>query len=132
MVKSLTELPGFSGLAEELAVASEPALAGCPPLLLAKSKAIRMAKYLHRCSTRALEVVLMYLVQLSFMALTVSLCSSFFNISGCSLNTISISCVAEPEAPESSALSSLIEELSEVGGLIFFFLFLGGGRGESS
>ena len=78
MVKSLTELPGVSGLA----LASEAALGTCPPVLLAKSKAIRMAKYLHRCSTSALEVVLMYLVQLSFMALTVSLCSALDNMSG--------------------------------------------------
>jgi hypothetical protein len=56
MVRSLTaEAP----LADDVDAVSESI---DEYFLLAKSSAIRMAKYLHRCSTRAFDVVLMYLV----------------------------------------------------------------------
>ena len=54
----------------------------------------RIARYLHKCSTNAFEVVLIYRVALSFIRFTTSFIQGSFdscNIFGCNLKTISIS-----------------------------------------
>ena len=131
MIRSLTEPSEADEDEVDALLEVEPSAVDEGDFLLAKSSAIRMAKYLHKCSTSALDVVLMYLVALSFMASMTSFCSISANISGCNLKTISTSCAEDPELPDSSAFSSFIDEFKEVGGLIFFF-FLGGGIGASS
>ena len=101
IMRSFTEPPEAT---EELFVEEVEAFEVGPPstvdddddgggcfLLASKSNAILMAKYLQRCSTSALEVVLIYRVALSFMASMTSFCSRSANMSGCNLKTISIS-----------------------------------------
>ena len=58
MVRSFTAEDPLAEDADEVEAVSESTDEN---FLLAKSKAIRMARYLHKCSTRARDVVLMNL-----------------------------------------------------------------------
>ena len=86
------------------------------------SRAILMARYLHKCSTNALEVVLMYLVAFCLSIEELRSLSAF--MLGWSLNTISTSAdwpKPDPEGPALSLASSPTEDPIAVGGFSFFF-----------
>ena len=86
-----------------------PIFASIPTLIYTH----RMAKYLHKCSTNAFEVVLMYRVALSFIRLTTSFILESFDscsILGCNLKTISISCDVPPLVLRSPAPEVVPEE----------------------